>query len=340
MKSDDSRIARTLLGLGMLATTIVSFAPGSAQATERIRAITALPAQVTDNANFFDYVKLVNERGKGVVEIEVIGGPEIIPHDQQADAVRRGIVDMRYGPATHNLGSMPEVDAFVGSTIPASEARNNGGFDAMREAFRERLGVEFIAQLNSGVNFRIYVTKEPARTGDGGLDLSGFRLRSLPVYRAFFESLGAVPISVPIQDVYTGLERSTFDGVGSAATGVLDFSWEKYLKFQIDPGFLQTDLVVIMNPAKWEGLSSEAKRIIEEVSIEFERTSYDNVAAVIADVDRRAAESGIKVLRLEGEAQERFLDAAYDATWERMKSSGSRFYDDLRAAYYRREAKN
>lgn len=307
----------------------------SANAVEKIRAITALPSQVTDNENFFEYVKLLNERGKGVFQVDIIGGPEIIPHDQQADAVRRGIVDVRYGPGTHNLGSIPEVDAFVGSTVSASQARENGGFDLMRRAFRERLGVDLLAQLNSGVNFRIYVTREPARTDDGGFDLSGYRLRSLPVYRAFFESLGAVPISVPIGDVYTGLERRTFDGVGSAATGVLDFAWERYLKYQIDPGFLQADLVVLINPAKWESLSPEARRIIEETSIEFEKLSYENVAGVIANVDRKAENAGVKVLRLEGEARQKFLDAAYEATWGRLKSSNSPYYDSLRAAYYR-----
>lgn len=331
------RIAHTLLGATALLGVIGSVPLASANAADTLRAVVALPMPISDNIAFFEYVDLINERGEGIVEIEIIGGPEVFPQDQQADAVRRGIVDMRYGPATHNLGSMPEADAFVGSTITAAEARANGGFDVMNEAFQQRLGVRFIALLNSGVEFRIYVTREPARTEDGGVDLSGYRLRSMPVYRAFFESLGAVPISVPISDVYTGLERSTFEGLGAAASAVLDFSWENYLTHQIDPGFLQTDLVVLMNPAKWEQLSPEARQIIEEVSIEYEQTSHANVAAAIADVDRRSAELGIERVVLEGAARQAFLDAAYGATWDRLKESGSEFYDALRAAYYRPE---
>ena len=333
----NSRFSCMLLGVTALAGVFVSGALTSAMAADKIRAIVALPMPISDNVDFFEYIKLINERGKGIVEIEVVGGPEVIPQDQQADAVRRGIVDMRYGPATHNLGAMPEADAFVGSTITAAEARDNGGFDVMRDAFRKRLGVEFLALLKSGVEFRIYVTQEPARTEDGGVDLAGYRLRSMPVYRAFFESLGAVPISVPIADVYTGLERNTFEGLGAAATAVLDFSWENYLKYQIEPGFLQTDLVVLMNPDKWEKLSPEARQIIEETSIEYEKTSNENVAAAITDVDRRAAELGIRKVSLEGEARQKFLDDAYGATWDRLKASGSEFHDALRATYFRPE---
>ena len=53
--------------------------------------------------------------------------------------MRRGVIDMQYGPASYNLGKMPEADAWVGATVTAMEARENGGFELMQQATEEKL---------------------------------------------------------------------------------------------------------------------------------------------------------------------------------------------------------
>src|SRR5690606_25538008 len=97
----------------------------------------------------------------GVIRIDYAGGPEVVPPQQQADAVRRGVIDMQYGPASYNLGKMPEADAWVGATVTAMEARENGGFELMQQATEEKLGVRLLAQLDTGVQFYIYTIDKP-----------------------------------------------------------------------------------------------------------------------------------------------------------------------------------
>lgn len=320
--------AAGLTGLATLAPT--------ASAEETIRAISAFPKSLAFSQSFQGFVDLVNERGAGVVRIDYAGGPEMFPPNQQVDAVRRGVIDMQYGPASYYLGTMPEADAWVGSTVTAAEARDNGGFEIMQQAFADKLGVNLLAHLDTGVQFYIYTLEEPKRTEDGGVDLDGLRIRSQPIYNAFFESLGAIPVSVPVPDVYTGLERNTFDGSGWPIIGIQDLSWDEFLKYRIDPGFFQTDLAVVINPAKWEGLSEEAKRIVEEAAIEYEVTSYENFQTMINETDEAVRADGMQVIALEGEARQAYLDQAYNSAWERMKNAGSEHYDALRAAYYNR----
>ena len=231
---------------------------------------------------------------------------------------------------------MPEVDAWVGSTVSAMEARANGGFALMKEAFAEKLGVTLLAHLDSGIQFHIYTTKEPARTAEGGVNLDGLQLRSQPIYKTFFESLGAVPISVPVPDVYTGLERNTFDGAGWPIVAIQDLSWDKFLRYRIDPGFFSTDLGVVVNPAKWESLSDESRKILEEVAAEYEQTSFDAFQAMIAGTDKAVRDGGMTMITLEGDAAKAYLDSAYESAWGRMKAAGTPRYDALRAAYYNR----
>ncbi|AZN71227.1 C4-dicarboxylate ABC transporter substrate-binding protein [Georhizobium profundi] len=318
----------------MTTASMLALGAYAAHAQEQIRAISAFPQALAFSQSFQGFVDLVNEKGEGVVQITYAGGPEMFPPNQQVDAVRRGVIDMQYGPASYYLGTMPEADAWVGSTVTAAEARENGGFGIMQQAFREKLGVELLAHLDTGVEFHVYTIQEPRRTEDGGVDLSGLRIRSQPIYNAFFEEIGAIPVSVPVPDVYTGLERSTFDGSGWPIVGIKDLSWDRFLRYRIDPGVFQTDLAVVINPAKWEGLSDEAKAIIEEAAAEYEQTSYENFQQVISETDATVREEGMTVVELEDEQAAEFRRMAFESAWARMQAAGSEHYDALRSAYY------
>lgn len=327
---------KSLVAAAAVALAPMALAPVAHAQEVTLRAITAFPSGLVFSQSFLGFVELVNQRGEGVIRIDYAGGPETVPQNQQIDAVRRGIVDMQYGPASFYLGRMPEADAWVGSTVSAMTARANGGFGVMQEAFLEKLGVQLLGHIDTGVQFHIYTIAEPPLDENGVPDLDGLQIRSQPIYRSFFEALGATPVSVNVPDVYTGLERNTFDGAGWPLVGIKDLNWDRFLRYRIDPGFFQTDLAIVMNPASWEALSDEAKTILTEAAAEYEQTSYDAFQAIIAETDATVREEGMTVITLEGEARERFLDTAYDSAWSRMEEAGSEHYDALREAYYDR----
>jgi len=334
---NSNHLGRRIAGMAVSGTALaLVFMASTANAEETLRAISAFPKPLAFSQSFQGFADLVNEKGKGVIKIDYVGGPEMFPSNQQVDAVRRGVIDMQYGPASYYLGTMPEADAWVGSTVSAAEARANGGFATMQKAFSEKLGVNLLAHLDTGVQFHVYTIDEPKRTAEGDVDLDGLRLRSQPIYNSFFESRGAIPVSVPVPDVYTGLERHTFDGSGWPIIAIKDLSWDKFLRYRIDPGFFQTDLAVVINPAKWDGLSDEAKTIINEAAVEYEQTSYDNFQKMIAETDKAVRDEGMQVITLEGDAADKYLDGAFDSAWKRMKDAGSEHYDALRKAYYNR----
>lgn len=325
---------KVIIGVA-LATAISLAGAATARAEEVLKAVTAFPTPMFWSQDFMKFVDKVNEKGKGVIQITVLGGPEVLPPTKQIDAVKSGVADMQYGPSTYHLGSAPEIDALVGAKKSSEEIRKNGGLEIMQKVFKERLGVRLMALAQSGLHFNIWTVEKPTIGEDGSADLNGKRLRSQPIYQAFFESMGAVPYSVPVPDVYTGLERHTFDGVGWPIAGIMDLSWDKFLKYRIDPGYFNSDLVVVMNPAKWESLSDEAKAILTAVSAEYEVESAERLAKVTEETDTAVQEKGIEVIALEGEAAKRYLDTAYESAWKRLKDSGSPYYDELRSKFYK-----
>ncbi len=335
MKIELSNITRRVFAGALAAVGISGLSTVSAMAEDTIRAVSGFPKPLAFTQSYLGFIEEVNKRGKGVVQINFAGGPEIMPMKQQMDAVRRGVLDMHYGPASVHLGTMSEADAWVGSNVTAAEGRENGGFKLMEEAFSEKLGVKLLAHIDSGIKFHVYTTSEPQRTEEGGVDLSGMRLRSQPIYQSFFESMGAVPVSIGVPDVYTGLERNTFDGAGWPIVAIQDLSWDKFLKYRVDPGFFSTDLAVVISPKKWDALSEESRKLLTEVAIEYEKTSYDNFQQLISKIDGEVQADGMTIVKLEGDAADKYLSNAHESAWSRMEKAGTPRYEALRAAYYK-----
>ena len=87
----------TLLAAAAMSSTL---AVKTAVAEEIVTAVHAFPPFLVYTKTFLEYVDAVNERGAGVVQIKVKGGPEAIKMFEQPKAVRDGVVDMVHTPGS------------------------------------------------------------------------------------------------------------------------------------------------------------------------------------------------------------------------------------------------
>jgi TRAP-type C4-dicarboxylate transport system substrate-binding protein len=331
----------TLIG-GLIAGSTMIGAAASAQ--ETLTAVHAFPTTLIYTQSFLQFVDKVNEAGKGVVQIEVRGGPEAIGMFQQADAVRDGIVDMVYTPGSFYGGALPEKDALVASNLTAIEARENGGIALIDEIHQAKMGVKYLGWFDSGVSYNLWMKDEPKLDANGNLDISGIKLRGNAVYNAFFtEYLGAQVIDLPTTEVYAGLERGVVDATGWTQIGLIDLKWNEFLNYRVEPNFFSTDLGVIVNLEKWNSLSDEAKTILQDTAIAHEKASVEALRTK-RDEDFAALDAGgMKVVELQGEARANYLAAAREKTWARMKGlmaehpMGDAKYDTLIGLFYNPE---
>ena len=332
----------TMLGGIVAGATLVA---STAFAEDTLTAVHAFPETLIYTKSFLSFVDKVNEAGKGVVKIEVRGGPEAIGMFQQPDAVRDGIVDMVYTPGSFYAGVVPEKDALVASNLTAVETRKNGGIDLIDKIHQEKMGVKYLGWFDSGVCYNLWTRNEPEFDDKGNLKVEGLKLRGNAVYNAFFTNyLGAQVIDLPTGEVYSALQSGVVDATGWTQIGLIDLKWNEFLNYRIEPCFFSTDLGVVINLEKWNGLTPESRKILQDVAIQHEQ---DSVAALRKkrDEDFAALEAGgMKVVALEGEAKANFLAAAREKTWERMKSvmaeqpGGDANYDRLIELFYDLEA--
>src|SRR6056297_1846675 len=298
----------TIIG-GLVATTALWGA--TAQAEETLTAVHAFPTTLIYTQSFLEFVDKVNAAGEGVVQIEVRGGPEAIGMFQQPDAVRDGIVDMVYTPGSFYGGALPEKDALVASNLTAVETRENGGIELIDQIHQERMGLKYLGWFDSGVCYNLWTRDEPSFDADGNLEVDGLRLRGNAVYNAFFTNyLQAQVIDLPTGEVYSALQNGVVDATGWTQIGLIDLKWNEFLNYRIEPCFFSTDLGVIVNQETWDGLSDEAKTILQDTAIQHEIDSV-NALRTKRDEDFAALDAaGMKVVELEGEAKANYLAAA------------------------------
>ena len=330
----------SLRATGALAAASLAslLASTSAYAEDKVTAVHAFPGFLVYTQTFLAMVDDINARGKGIVQIEVKGGPEAIGMFQQPAAVRDGVVDMVHTPGSFYGKSVPEIDAMVASTVNPMEARANGGAALMDAAHQKRFNVRHLGWIDGGVQFHIYNSQKPKFGADGVLDLSGVKLRDNPIYHAFFMAMNATTAGMPATEVYAALEKGVVDAAAWTSIGLMDLKWDKFMKYRVDPQFYNTDIGVIFNKDSWNSLSSESQDLIQNVVIEWEEKSYnDRQADVVAEAAALKA-GGMEFVDHSPEGGAKYLKMADDAAWGRMKGrldalGDTTTYDALRKHY-------
>lgn len=326
-------VARRTLLAGAGALPLAAYAPRAAAQELTLNAVHFTPAQVSYARSFLAFVDKLNQRGKGVVQIRVRGGPEVIPFTQLGEAVKNGVIDMANVPAGPMLNIVPEGEVFSATSRTPWELRANGGFQLINEIFVKKANVQVLAHVDSGAGFHVFTVDAPLRTADGGVDFSKLKIRSAALYREFLESLGAGVVVQPPGEAYTSLERGLVNANCYTILGYHNFGWQKFTRFRIDPSFFQTDVLILVNQAAWNRLSPQARQIVQEVAIEHERASHEANLADTRKQGQQLIDEGMKVVELEGAARAAYLDKAERVSWERLAKRDPSRLAELRAKF-------
>jgi TRAP-type C4-dicarboxylate transport system substrate-binding protein len=116
---------RAATGIAALLALAVgtSFAVHVQAAEVTLRAVSSFAEGTVNSAHFERFVKKVNDEGKGLVQINYIGGPKAMPPFEVGNAVRGGVVDMANVTGAFYTNIMPESDALKLSQISIAEQR-------------------------------------------------------------------------------------------------------------------------------------------------------------------------------------------------------------------------
>ncbi len=258
--------------------------------------------------NFERFIEKVNAEGKGIVKIQYVGGPKSIPTFELANALRNGVVDLANTTGGYTASVVPEGMALTYSDMGMAELRRNGALDYLNTLF-EAKGLHLFARTGEGVPYHIYSNRKI-----GQADLTGLKLRIAPIYRDFFQKLGASVVQVAPGEVYTALDRGVVDGYGWPLIGIFDLGWQERTKYRLDPGFYNIELSVIFNLKSWQKLSPPQRQFLETQRAWLEGLNAAYPADGAAE-DKRQRAAGIEVIRLDDAQAKRLLKTATDEGW-------------------------
>lgn len=291
-----------------LAAAALFAASATAQETT-LRMVSAFTENTQYVKNTMGFIDKLNADGKGKLQINFIGGPKAMPPFEVGNAVRTGVVDLALTTGAYYTNIMPEADALKLTERPATELRKNGGLALINKIWNEKANMVYLARIVDYSPFHLYLTKKIDKP-----DLSGLKIRITPVYRDFFQALGAQLMQTAPGEVYTALERGVVDGYGWPIHGIFDLHWNEKTKYRVDPGFYNAEVSLIMNLDKWKALAPASRELLEREVVAFEAKN-DFWKKYNADEIRRQKEAGIQVIRFPKAEAKQYYDKAYEVGW-------------------------
>jgi TRAP-type transport system periplasmic protein len=297
------------IALGLAAAISICSSAFAQEVT--LRAVTAFAEKTTYSRPFEKFIEQVNAEGKGIIQINYIGGPKAMPPFEVGNALKAGVVDIANTTGAFTTNVMPESDAWKLTERPMPELRKNGGYDYMAKLYAEKMNAIFLARLVDNNQFHLYLNK-PISTPD----LTGLKIRITPVYRDFFQALGATVVQTPPGEVYTSLERGVVDGYGWPITGIFDLGWHEKTKYRVDPGFYTVEVSVLVNKTTWDKLSDAQKAVLRKAAERGEAEAAAEFGAENAKDTKRQADAGIQTIKFDGAVAEAYRAKAYQAGWE------------------------
>jgi len=296
-----------LLILGFLGPSTALAKPAN------FKAVAFSPVNDAIVAGFNIFIEKVNKEFKDNIEIKLIGGPEVTPPFQLHEAVKNGVIDMCLTSCGYYPSLLWEIQASMYTNKNYKERAETDFFKIMHKLHRD-VGLIWLGPGTSNMPFYLYTNAEVKELKD----LAGKKIRIFQPFIPLTKALGAVPINLPMGDVYTAMERGAVDGFFMVHFGfVKDFSWHEVTKYVIDYPMYDGTAVILVNPKRWNELSAN----VQEEIIAFKKSTIDPVIPEyyekLGDKEwQLMMEKGVKPVRFSEADGKAFLNMAYDKAWD------------------------
>src|SRR2546428_1899865 len=292
------------------ALAAAALAPALASAQEvTLRVVSAFPENQYYVKRTVEWIDKANKEGKGVLQMNFIGGPKAIPTFEVGNAVKTGVVDMALTTGAFYTNLMPEADPLKLAEVSAAEQRRNGAYDLINQIWQEKANMYYLPRVVEFTPFRLYFNNKIDKP-----DFTGLKIRITPVYRDFFQSMGAAVMTTAPGEVYTALERGVIDGYGWPIHALFDLNWQEKTKFRVDPGFYNAEVSLVVNLDRWKSLPPAARDFLTRQALAYEGQnevwkSYNQSEA------QRQAEAGIPTISFDAETSRKYVQQANEVGW-------------------------
>jgi len=251
--------------LGLIAGAALALTTLSAQADD-IKVASFTPAGHTITESVLNAFKSGVE-GASDAKVEIFLGGELGPGPvEQYVRVLQGVADASWSLHGYTSSQFPRTMLVE---LPGMVPEGQSGAEKIWSAFETHLAGEYpgtkpLALWTSEKNMLILRDKDVRSPAD----LEGLKLRVAgSVAAEAATALGAVPVQMPIFEVYNALQTGLIDGVITGGSAIRDFKLHEVAdSYTIGAPLGRLAFYFVMSQATYDGLSAEQQAAIDAAS--------------------------------------------------------------------------
>ena len=201
------RVLLVGIAVMVMAGLVLGYAAPSVAKPVKFKAVAFLPVNNDDVRGFKIFTEMVNKKFKDHINIEILGGPEVTPPFQLHNAVKKGVIDMCHTSTAYYPSLLWEAQSAMFTNKNYKERYQTNYYEVMSK-LHEKVGLIWMDSANHNQSFHLFsnvMVKKPS-------DLAGKKIRVFPAFIPLIKALGAVPVNLPMGDIYTAMERGAVDG--------------------------------------------------------------------------------------------------------------------------------
>ena len=260
------RVTRRAVGRASLAACLLCVAAvGSAVEPITLRLHTFNSPKAIVNQLFLEpWAREIAASSDGRVTIQVFPAMQLggRPADLYGQA-RDGVVDLvwtlpGYSPGRFPLTEVFELPFVCSDAVATSQALTTFHRQWMRNEYRDTHPLVFHATAPG----QIHTVDHQLRTLE---DLKGLEVRAASqTVAAMLEALGAVPVGMPVPQVYEALARGVVEGAIVPWTIMRPFRLHEVTRYHTEVGLGCTPFVLAMNRGRYEGLPADVRQLLDD----------------------------------------------------------------------------
>ncbi len=179
------------------------------------------------------FKKLVEERTKGHVKVELYSDAVLGDEEQMAEGMKMGTVDVMMAASAKYANFVPEMDIYSPPYAFKSWNHMKAVIDSdvnkkLEKACKERRGDIYLGVMTDGV--RNVFTAKPVKTLD---ELKGLKLRTMtgPNETNSWKALLTNPTPLAYTELYSALQSGVVDGAENSMTSILGMKFYESCKY-------------------------------------------------------------------------------------------------------------
>jgi TRAP-type mannitol/chloroaromatic compound transport system substrate-binding protein len=237
---------------------------GMCQQVFKWRAQHLLPSQMETYKEFARWCDHIKKASGGRLEIKPFPVGTIVPHAEQWEAVRKGVIEMALSYGAFWVGKTPMAGFSVGIPFTLRDTQDH-------YVLHQRLGLEDLVRASYAKQNIYFLRQNPCLAAvmtsrkpvTSVADLKGLKIRATGMVGEMLAEAGAAVMFVPGPEIYEALEKGVVD---AAVYGPLISQYEagfhEVTKYVIMPPFAIEGDETIVNMDAWKALPEDLKMLL------------------------------------------------------------------------------